>query len=123
MYTIIIPVRIINKSKNPTTINEITLNNTYVLNSSSDFDNFIPTAFSSNGNHIVAYDSKLFDYPLIKPLCELKSLDTLEGYLIFNNVRQIPSHFDIKVNAVQKSKTFHLHFTIANDYRNEQIQE
>lgn len=121
LYTVIIPVRIINKSKNLTTINEITLNNTYKLNSSSNLDNFIPTQFSCKGNTIIAYNSKLFDYPLIKPLYELRPLSTLEGYLVFNNVKETPSYFDITVDTVQKSKTFHLHFNIANDYRNEQI--
>ncbi len=118
LYTIIIPIRIVNKSKNATTINEIILNNKYVLNSSSNFDNYIPTAFNNERNSIVTFSFNDFKYELIKPLFELKSLVSYEGYLIFNNVKEVPSKFNIKINAVQKSKTFHLHFKIANDYRN-----
>lgn len=118
LYTLIIPVRIINKSKNITTIHEITLNNSYKLDSSSVFEKFIPTRFNHKGDVITAYDSILFDYPLLKPLLELKPLSTFEGYLVFNNLKKTPSHFDITVSTVQKSKTFHLHFDISNDYRN-----
>ncbi len=123
LFTLIIPVRIINKSKNPTTINEIILNNKYILNSSSCTDDFIPTKFSRHGNSLCAYSSVNFDYPILKPLHEMKPLDIFEGYLIFNNIEDLPSKFDIKVKAVQKSKTFHLHFSIAKDCRNEIIQE
>lgn len=123
LYTIIIPIRIVNKSKNSTTINEIILNNKYVLNSSSNFDSCIPTSFKNKGNIIIASSSNNFKYQLIKPLFELKPLASYESYLIFNNVKEVPSKFNIKVNAVQKSKTFHLHFKIANDYRNEIKQE
>lgn len=118
LYTLIIPVRIVNKSKNITTIYEITLNKSYKLDSSSVLENFIPTQFNHDGNVITAYNSILFDYPLLKPLFELKPLSTVEGYLIFNNLKETPSHFDITVTTVQKSKTFHLHFNISNDYRN-----
>lgn len=123
LYTVIIPIRIINKSKNSTTINEFVLNNTYKINSSTSFDNHIPTSFTRKDNLIIASNWKLFDYPIIKPLFELKPLTTIEGYLIFTNINKIPSCFNVTVRAVQKSKTFHLDFSIANDYRNEQIQE
>lgn len=122
-FTIILPVRIVNKSKNPTTINEIILNNKYILNSSSCIDSFVPTKFSNHNNHLCAYSSNSLDYPIIKPLHEIAPLDTLEGFLIFNDVKELPSKFNIKVNAVQKSKTFHFHFAITNDYRNEIISD
>jgi hypothetical protein len=120
-YTIGILVRIVNKSKNPTTINEIVLNDKYKLNSSSSIDDIIPTQFEAIDNSFIEHASKNFDYPIIKPLYEVKPLDTVEGYLIFNDIEEIPSQFNVKINTVQKSKTFHLNLVIPNDYRNEQI--
>ena len=120
-YTIGILVRIVNKSKNPTTINEIVLNDKYKLNSSSSIDDIIPTQFEAIDNSFIEHASKNFDYPIIKPLYEVKPLDTIEGYLIFNDIEEIPSQFNVKINTVQKSKTFHLNLVIPNDYRNEQI--
>ncbi len=107
-----------NKSKNPTTINEITLNNKYVLNSSSNTFPYIPTNFKHYKKCLVSSDSISLNYPILKPLLELNALDTYEGFLIFNNVEELPSYFDIKINTVQKSKTFHLNLSISNDYRN-----
>ena len=118
-YTIGILVRIVNKSKNPTTINEIVLNDKYKLNSSSSIDDIIPTQFEAIDNSFIEHASKNFDYPIIKPLYEVKPLDTVEGYLIFNDIEEIPSQFNFKINTVQKSKTFHLNLVIPNDYRNE----
>lgn len=120
-YTLGILVRIVNKSKNPTTINEIVLNNKYKLNSSSSINSIIPTQFEIIDGDFIEHASKSFDYPIIKPLYEIKPLDTVEGYLVFNNIKEIPSQFDITINTVQKSKTFHLKLVISNDYRNEQL--
>lgn len=120
-YTIGILVRIINKSKNPTTINEIVLNNKYKFNSSSNIDSIIPTKFEYIDNTLIGHASENFEYPILKPLCEIKSLDTIEGYLIFNDIEEIPTKFNIKISTVQKSKTFHFNLNIPNDYRNEQL--
>ena len=120
-YTIGILVRIVNKSKNPTTINEIVLNDKYKLNSSSSIDDIIPTQFEAIDNSFIEHSSKNFDYPIIKPLYDVKPLDTVEGYLIFNDIKEIPSYFNVTIYTVQKSKTFHLNLIIPNDYRNEQI--
>lgn len=121
LYTIGILVRIVNKSKNPITINEIVLNDKYKLNSSSSINSIIPTQFEIVDDDLIEHASKNFDYPTIQPLYEIKPLDTVEGYLVFNNIKKIPSQFDIKIDTVQKSKTFHFNLNIPNDYRNEQL--
>ena len=118
-YTIGILVRIINKSKNSTTINEIVLNNKYKFDSSSNVDSIIPTKFEYIDNSLIEHASKNFEYPILKPLFEVKSLGTIEGYLIFNDIEEIPTKFNIKISTVQKSKTFHFNLNIPNDYRNE----
>lgn len=123
LYSIILLVRITNKSKNSTTINEFILNNKYKLNSSSELASYIPTKFYCQSNNLYEYSSEHLDYPIIKPLLELKPLTSYEGYLVFNNVKEVPSQFNIKINAVQKTKSFKLHFPIANDYRNVRIQK
>ena len=123
LYTIAILVRLTNKSKNLTTINEISLNNKYVINSASSFDNYLPTSFKYNKTYLIYHDTKYLKYPIIKPLLEIKPLTSYEGYLIFNNIEEIPSKFNITINTVQKSKTFNLKVSIANDYRNSIIQE
>lgn len=123
LYTLIILVRLVNKSKNPTTINDIILNNNYILDSSSKINDSIPINFTYKSNVPYSCNTQALDYPILQPLITLKPLATLEGYLVFNNVKELPSKFDIRINTVQKSKTFHLKFRIANDYRNEHIQE
>ena len=121
-YTVAIKVRIINKSKSPTTINEFILNNKYKMDSSFDVENsLIPTSFENYGTAIIPNSSKSLERELIKPLIELKPLSTVEGFIIFTQLKKIPKCFNIKVNAVQKSKTFHLKFNIINDYTNEEV--
>ncbi len=122
-FSIGILIRITNKSKNPTTINEICLNDTYKINSSCEFDNCFPINFKYNKEHLISNETQNIKYQPIKPLLEIKPLTTFEGYLIFSNVHEVPTKFDIKINTVQKSKTFHLNFSISNDYRNSIIQE
>ncbi len=117
-YSLYVLVRLVNKSKNPTTINEIVLNDKYIIDSASDICSFVPISFKFQENCIVSCDTKRLDFDAIKPLLELKPLSTFEGYLIFNNIKEIPSTFKIKVNAIQKSKTFNLDFKITNDHRN-----
>lgn len=121
-YTIAIKVRIVNKSKSPTTINEFILNNKYIMDSSFNVeDSLIPTSFENYGTAIIPHTSKSLERELIKPLIELKPLSTVEGFVIFTQLDKIPKCFNIKVNAVQKSKTFHLKFNIINDYTNKEV--
>lgn len=121
-YTIAIKVRIVNKSKSPTTINEFTLNNKYKMNSSFNIQNsLIPTSFENFRTALIPHSSIPLGKQVIKPLIELKPLSTVEGYIIFTQLDKIPKHFNIKVDAVQKAKTFHLKFNVTNDYRNVEI--
>ncbi len=121
-YTIAIKVRIVNKSKSPTTINEFTLNNKYKMNSSFNMQNsLIPISFENFGTAILPHNSIPLEKEIIRPLIELNPLSTVEGYIIFTDLDKIPKHFNVKVDAVQKSKTFHLKFNITNDYRNVEI--
>lgn len=121
-YTIAIKVRIVNKSKSPTTINEFTLNNKYKMNSSFSIQNsLIPTSFENFGTALIPYSSIPLEREVIRPLVELKPLSTVEGYIIFTDLDKKPKHFNLKVDAVQKSKTFHLKINITNDYRNVEI--
>lgn len=121
-YTIAIKIRIVNKSKSPTTINEFTLNNKYKMNSSFNIQNsLIPTSFENFRTALVSHSSISLGKEVIKPLIELKPLSSIEGYIIFTQLDKIPKHFNVKVDAVQKSKTFHLKFNVTNDYRNVEI--
>lgn len=122
-FCIAILIRITNKSKNPTTINQITLNDKYIINSSCELDFRFPVSFKYNKGQLISTNSQDLKYSPIKPLLEIKPLTSYEGYLIFNNVGELPSKFDITINTVQKSKTFHLKFSIPNDYRNSITQE
>ena len=121
-YTIAIKVRIVNKSKSPTTINEFTLNNKHKMNSSFNMQNsLIPTSFENFRTALIPHSSMPLEREVIKPLIELKPLSSIEGYIIFTQLDKIPKHFNVKIDAVQNSKTFHLKFNITNDYRNEEI--
>ena len=120
-YTIAIKVRIVNKSKWPTTINEFILNNKYKMDSSFDMQNsLIPTSFENYGTALLPHHSTTLEKKLIKPLIELQPLSSVEGYIIFTQIDKVPKRFNIKVDAVQKSKTFHLKFNV-NDYTNEEV--
>lgn len=119
LYTIAIFVRIENQSKNPTTINEFILNNKYLCNSSSKKPNsYLPTKFESKSNYLLQCSSIYLDNRFVQPLLTINGLSTCEGFLVFDNLESLPSHFDIKISAIQKSKTFHLKFPITADYRN-----
>ena len=119
-YTIAIKIRILNKSKSPTTINEFVLNDTFIMDSSFNIRNsLIPTSFENYGTMLTAHDARPLEQQLIRPLIELPPLSSTEGYIIFTQLSKIPEDFYIKINAVQKSKKFHLKFDIVNDYTNE----
>lgn len=122
LYTIAIKVRISNKSKSPTTINEFILNNKYKMDNSFNINNsLIPTSFENFETAILPHNSMPLEQKLIKPLIKIQPLSSIEGYIIFSQLDEIPKHFNIKINAVQKSKTFHLKFDILNDYTNEEL--
>lgn len=121
-YTIAIKIRIVNKSKSPTTINEFILNNKYKMNNSFNMQNSsIPTSFENFETVLIPCNSKILEKEVLKPLIELKPLSSIEGYIIFTHLDTIPKHFNIKVDAVQKSKTFHFKFDIINDYTNVEV--
>lgn len=121
-YTIAIKVRITNKSKSPTTINEFTLNNKYKMNSSFNMQcSLIPTSFENFKTALLSHNAIPLEKEVIKPLIEIKPLSSVEGYIIFTQLKEIPKKFKIKVDAVQRAKTFHLKFNIVNDYRNVEI--
>ncbi len=119
-FTIAILVRITNISKVPTTINEFILNNKYKFNSSFDMKySLIPTSFKNYGSILIGNCVKPLEYKTITPLLQLNPLSSIEGYLIFSQLENIPSKFDITINAVPKSKTYHLKFDITKNYTNE----
>lgn len=118
-YTLAIYVRITNKSKSPTTISEFVLNNKFKLNSSSNNqDFFIPTSFEDYGTILISHSTISLLNETLKPLIELKPLSTIEGYLVFTKLEDVPKKFTIRINTVQKCKSFHLRFNITNDHRN-----
>ncbi len=123
LYSIVLLVRIINMSKNDTTINEIILNDEYTLNSSSKSIENVPCKFKYSHNMIFCNDFKYLSYPVISFPLKIEALSTVEGYLVFNNMKEIPNFFKVKIKAIQKSKTFNLNISIPNDYRNEILSE
>lgn len=119
-YCLAIHVRLENKSKNPTTINEFVLNNKYVINSySQEHDFHLPTQFCKRDNQLICYSTLAIEEGTIKPLITINPLSTIEGYLFFDNLDCVPKQFNIKVVTVQKAKTFHMKFALTSDYRNE----
>lgn len=124
LYTIAIFVRIINKSNSSTTINEFILNNKYKLDSNFDMRySLIPTSFDFSSKQITAISNIPLEKDVLKPLLKIEPLSAIEGYLIFTNLKEIPSSFRIKVNAIQKTKTFNFKFNFTNDYRNEKLKQ
>lgn len=124
-YTLAIFVRIINKSKYPTTICDFILNNRYFFNSSSNVGtSLIPKSFIKKEDVLVAnsYTNLEKSFLKVQPLCELKPLSATEGCLIFTELTSIPKKFKIKVRTVQKDKVFNFKFNVSNDYRTEILQ-
>lgn len=124
LYTIAIYVRIVNKSNVSTTINEFILNDNYTLDSSFNMSNsLIPTSFNFLSNEISATSFESLEKNTLKPLLKLNPLSTVEGYLIFTNLKEIPTTFKISINAVQKKKLFNLKFNFSKDYRNVKLKQ
>lgn len=118
-YCLAVLVRIENKSKNSTTINEFVLNNKYVLNSySQSHDIYLTNRFKIHDGFLLANDS-IYIGESIKPLIQINPLSTIEGYLFFDNLEEVPIHCNIKVITVQKSKDFSFNISFTDDYRNE----
>lgn len=119
LYTLAILVRITNNSKNPTTINDFTLNNKHIFNSFTDKEHsMIATSFKYFRNYLTTNNALFLEKDLLQPLIELQPLSTQEGYIIFDNLTDIPNKFKITVNCVQKKKNFELQISNLNDYRN-----
>lgn len=121
LNTIVIFVRLMNVSKSPTTIYNFCLNNKYNFNSSFDIENsLIPNSFHNSDNVLTASSYNVYtnDCKKMKPLLELPPLAIVEGCLIFDNVKDIPDKFKIKVFATQKNKSFKFKFNFNADYRN-----
>lgn len=109
-YSIAIKVRILNNSKLPTTINEFILNGTIHIDNSSMIDKIVPTSFSYCDDYVTYESAEEVD--ILQPLITLNPYDSIEGYLIFNNIKLIPSKIKISINAVQKEKSFKLNLKL-----------
>jgi hypothetical protein len=121
LNTIVIFVRLMNVSKIPTTVYNFCLNNKYNFDSCFDIEqSIIPTSFRKSDGRLAAKSSTVFttECKKLKPLLELPPLSIVEGCLIFNNVKDVPRKFKIKVFATQKSKSFKFKFIFNADYRN-----
>lgn len=110
LYSLAIHIQIRNNSKTNTTINTFTLNDKYTIDSSSDLDSKFPTGFYRENLYI--FDNSLEPINALVPLLSLNSYETIEGYLVFNNITEFPSCLKITVDTVQKSKNFKLETTI-----------
>lgn len=123
LYTIALLVRINNCSKNPITITDFILNKKHIYNSFSSKDySFIPTDFEFYDNHLIKNSGKYIKDKLITPLVKLEPLSSCEGFIIFDNLNNIPKKFNLIINAVPKSKKFKFNFKIDKDFRNQIIK-
>lgn len=109
-YSLAINIRICNNSKTNTTINSFILNNKYTINSSSNIDNQFPINFYKKDTYIFTNSSENINSLI--PLISLSSYETIEGYLVFNNIKELPTSLKLTVNTVQKSKNFKLKTSI-----------
>lgn len=106
LYSLAIHIQIRNNSKTNTTINSFILNDKYTIDSSSNSDRQFPTGFYKENLHI--FDNALESINPLVPLLYLNPYETIDGYLVFNNVTEFPSCLKITVDTVQKSKNFKL---------------
>lgn len=110
LYSLAIHVQIRNNSKINTTINSFILNNKYIIDSSSNIDSRFSTGFYKENTYI--FDNSIKNIKPLIPLISLNSYETIEGYLVFNNVTELPSILKLTVDTVQKNKNFKLKTTI-----------
>lgn len=121
LNTIVIFVRLLNTSKVPTTIYNFCLNGKYNFDSSFDIENsLVPISFHNSNDLLTCSSSKVCtnECKKLMPLLELPPLSIVEGCLIFDNVKDVPNKFKIKVFATQRNKSFKFKFTFNDDYRN-----
>ena len=105
-YCLAIYVRICNNSKSNTTINSFILNDKYVFDSSSPNYACYPVGFKRKSDEVLS--KKYTNLIICKPLISLAPFETKEGYIVFDDIANIPSKINIKINAVQKSKSYKL---------------
>ena len=105
-YNFYFKVRIINRSKNPTSIYGFLLNNKYKYNSDNAvFETKVPTSYKISNNRLVSNEFTFIDLNL-KPIFKLEPFSTVEGYLCFKNISKISSIFSLTIQSSQKNKTF-----------------
>lgn len=119
LYTLAIYVRISNNSKTNTTINNFILNNKYCLDSSYNADYRFYTKFIEDNGKIYSNNFITLD-KVLTPLISINPFESIEGFLIFENIKEIPSKFTIKINTVQKSKTYTLKIELQKYFQIEQ---
>ncbi len=108
-YTLAIKVRISNNSKSPTTINEFILNNKYKFNSSFNIKNSsIPSSFEYYDGYLTHQNTIILENKLLKPLLQINPLSSVEGFIIFTQLPNVPKKIKIRIDAVQRIKTYHL---------------
>ena len=110
LYSLAIYVRISNNSRTNTTINSFILNKKYICDSSSSELSLYPISFKRESNDLVM--EKFTHLKACKPLISLGPYQTIEGYIIFDKLIDIPSKIEITVNSVQSSKSFDLEINI-----------
>lgn len=116
LYSLAIHIQIRNNSKSNTTINCFTLNDSYILDSSTDIDKQFAAGFYKANSNI--FDNSLQTLNILKPLISLNSYETVEGYLVFDNLVETPSSLNITVDTVQKSKKFKLKVNVTDCRKN-----
>lgn len=110
LYSLAIHVQIRNNSKTNTTINSFILNDKYTIDSSSSAYRQFPTGFYKEKLRIIDNVSESIN--ALVPLLPLNPYETIEGYLVFDNVAELPSSLKLTVDTVQKSKNFKLKTSI-----------
>ena len=75
-----------------------------------------------NKNGYKSVNGKYIKDKLITPLVKLEPLSSCEGFIIFDNLNNIPKKFNLIINAVPKSKKFKFKFKIDKDFRNQIIK-
>lgn len=110
-YDLFMKVRIINNSKNPTTLNEFILNKNIKYNAENIPNPFIPIKFKLQGEELT-YTDQINGPKFIQLPIYLEPYSSVEGFLYFRNFDIKPSNFNIKINASQGNKKFNLKFKV-----------